>query len=226
MSISSRIQKLLYFSSGGFCQNTSCNNELYKLFETGKVGSIEEMAHIIGQSHKGPRGNCDLPITERDEFDNIILLCPSCHRTIDKNPNEFPVEVLLNWKNNHIDKIKSCFIEPIYITRTDVRRALNKLLMQNNIIFEQYGPYCEEYTKILTNADEIWRRKAIETIIPNNKRIVKLLDVNDELINDDELLIVEKFKEHAREFEYNQLSNEHNSYAPLFPKEIYDILRG
>ncbi|NFH68856.1 HNH endonuclease [Clostridium botulinum] len=226
MSISSKVQKLLYFSSGGFCQNPSCNNELYKLFETGEVGSIEEMAHVIGRSQNGPRGDSDVALPKRDEFENIILLCPSCHRTIDKNPNEFPVEVLLEWKKNHIDKIKSCFIEPIYKTRKELRRALDRLLIENNVVFEQYGPYSEEYTKILTNVYETWRRKAIETIVPNNKKIVKLLDVNDELINDDELVVVEKFKEHAREFEYNQLSNEPNSHAPLFPKEIYDILRG
>lgn len=74
MSINSKVQKLLYFSSGGFCQNPRCNKELYKFFESGKITNIEELAHIIGQSKKGPRGNNELDLLMRDEFDNIILI--------------------------------------------------------------------------------------------------------------------------------------------------------
>jgi hypothetical protein len=226
LSISSKIQKLLYFSSGGFCQNPGCNNELYKFFESGCVTNIEELAHVIGQSKKGPRGNADLDLALRDEFNNIILLCPTCHTIIDKNPEEFPIEVLLKWKKDHINKIKSCFIEPLYNSRGELRRVLDKLSIQNRIVFEQYGPYSENYNNILTDIDKIWRKKAIEVIVPNNKKILKLLDTNIHLINENEFIIIEMFREHVREFEYNQISNEPNPYAPIFPKEINNILRG
>ena len=48
--------------------------EQFDFFETGEVKNIEELAHIIGQKENGPRGDDELPLTERDEFENIILL--------------------------------------------------------------------------------------------------------------------------------------------------------
>jgi hypothetical protein len=225
LSINSKVQKLLYFSSGGFCQNPRCNKELYKFFESGKITNIEELAHIIGQSKKGPRGNNELDLLMRDEFDNIILLCPTCHTLIDKNPDEFPIEMLLKWKKDHIDKIKLCFIEPVYKSAAELRKILDSLLAQNRIIFEEYGPHSEYSINLLTTAEAIWKQKAINIIIPNNKKIINLLDKNNHLINQDEINVVEMFREHVLEFEYNQISDEPNPYAPIFPTEINNILR-
>lgn len=47
------------------------------------------MAHIIAKSENGPRGN-NLP--EDNTYDNLILLCPNHHKTVDKNPLEYPPE--------------------------------------------------------------------------------------------------------------------------------------
>ncbi len=43
------------------------------------------MAHIVGRRADGPRGIEDLPAEERDTYSNLILLCPTHHREIDKN---------------------------------------------------------------------------------------------------------------------------------------------
>ena len=36
----------LFANSGGYCQNSSCNEKLYKSFEAGEI-HIAEIAHII-----------------------------------------------------------------------------------------------------------------------------------------------------------------------------------
>lgn len=75
------------------------------------------MAHIIGQKEDGPRGEDELPLNERDEFENIILLCPTCHTMVDKNSDIYPKETLLQWKKNHIESIKNLFVAPTFSTR-------------------------------------------------------------------------------------------------------------
>lgn len=76
MRISNNVQRKLWASSGGFCGNPACHCELLSFFETGKISNIEEMAHIIGHNMNGPRGDDDMPLCERDEYDNLIMLCP------------------------------------------------------------------------------------------------------------------------------------------------------
>ncbi|MDP2863803.1 MAG: HNH endonuclease [Desulfobacterales bacterium] len=61
--------------------------------------TLGEMAHIVGQSQNGPRGNHDL--TDRDSYDNLILLCPTHHVEIDKNFTAWPVEGLRAIKADH-----------------------------------------------------------------------------------------------------------------------------
>ncbi len=226
MSISSKTKKLLLARSGGFCQNPECNRDLFHYFNDGTISNIEELAHIIAKKESGPRGNETLPLEQRDEYDNIILLCPDCHTIIDKNPEKYPIEVLKKWKIEHENKIKSNFHVPKYKKRSELSVEIEKLLAENLEIFQQYGPH-SEFAKSSNQFDaaKMWRKRSIETIIPNNRKIYELLDKNYDLLNDKERKIFYKFKEHKEGFEYNMLSGDKNSTVPLFPKEIYEILK-
>jgi hypothetical protein len=82
MAISEKVKRLLLSRSGGYCGNPECHLDLFPFFEDKKITNFEELAHIIGQKIEGPRGNNLLPLEDRDEFDNIILLCPICHTKI------------------------------------------------------------------------------------------------------------------------------------------------
>lgn len=224
MAITSKSKKILYLQSGGICQNPHCNCDLVRFFESGQVTDIEELAHIIGQSESGPRGAEDMPLTIRDEVDNIICLCPTCHTLIDKNPDEYPIDTLRRWKSEHLDKLKSQFRVPVYSSREELRSAIKTLLRKNKTIFELFGPFSVEANNLLTTANKVWRVKAIDTVIPNNKRVVHLLARNEYLLYEDEKEIAEQFAIHAEEFEYNQISGDKNPYAPIFPQEINNIL--
>ncbi|HAS8282362.1 TPA: HNH endonuclease [Vibrio vulnificus] len=93
LAISTKDIKMLWSLCGGFCSNPCCREDLIE-----KDFLVGEMAHIIPQSEKGPRGN---GVKGSDSYDNLILLCPTCHRKIDKckNPEvEYPRELLLSWK--------------------------------------------------------------------------------------------------------------------------------
>jgi len=226
MSISSITKRLLLARSGGYCQNPECNSDLYPHFEDGTITNVEELAHIIAQKEDGPRGENAKPLSNRDEYDNIILLCPTCHSKIDKNPDKYSVETLHKWKGEHEEKIKSNFHVPVYNKRSDLRPVILKILAENNSIFNQYGPQSEfAMNSTQSEASKMWGTKSIETLIPNNRKIFELLNKNYALLHENEYKIVADFKIHKEGFEYNKLSGDKNSAVPLFPKEINEILK-
>jgi hypothetical protein len=225
MNISDKVKRLLWCKSGGFCQNQCCNIELFQFFESGRISSIEELAHIIAQSDGGPRGNADIAPAMRDEYENIIILCPNCHTIIDKNPFEYPVELLREWKFNHERLINERFIVPSYGTRAELSKEVHRLLRINRKIFDTYGPHSETSNNPLTDAAKMWTRLVLSEIIPNNKRIGKLLMLNDHLIRANEQAIIDQFLIHQEGFEYNHISGDKISTVPLFPMEMNDILK-
>ena len=121
--------------------NPTCNVDLFHFFDSGQVTSIEELAHIIGSSVDGPRGDDPLPLSQRDEYENIILLCPTCHTLIDKAKGQFPAEALREWKREHEGRLTDIFSVPSFPTRELLRTEIKSLLRRNKAIFDAYGPY-------------------------------------------------------------------------------------
>ena len=224
MSISEKTKRMLITRSGGYCANPNCHQDLFPFFETGEITNIEELAHIIGQSEKGPRGKHKLKLAERDEYKNIIVLCPNCHRKIDKNPKLYPDKTLIDWKSNHESAISNCFNVPILPNRNSLRILIDALLRENKLIHETYSIESDFAKNDFSDASELWRILSIQKIIPNNRKILNLLTANKHLLNENELSLLEKFKIHKEGFEYNKLSGDKNSSVILFPKEFNNIL--
>jgi HNH endonuclease len=88
--------KLLWGRSGNRC--AICKMELSP---TGDKYTLGEMAHIVARSFDGPRGDKDLPLDERDNYSNLILLCPNHHSEIDKDPDVWSRSKLLARKSKH-----------------------------------------------------------------------------------------------------------------------------
>lgn len=225
MAISDRTKRLLWSRSGGYCQNPACNREVFAFFESGDVSTLGELAHIISQSERGPRGKDSLGRGERDEYENIILLCPICHTLVDKNPEQYPAGTLHQWKRHHEEKIRQVFVVPICDTRDSLATTVHKLLRRNGAIFRQYGPHSQHSTNPLTDAVEAWRRHVFADIIPNNRRMANLLGANEHLLNEKEKELLEKFLLHQEAFEYNHVSGDKTSAAPVFPNEMNTILQ-
>ena len=91
MPILNKDIKKLYSRSAGRCN--ICNMDLVE----DKV-QIGEMAHIIAKSYSGPRGIQD---TIDNSYDNLILLCPTHHTIVDKNPEKYTIEVLKSIKDKY-----------------------------------------------------------------------------------------------------------------------------
>jgi hypothetical protein len=98
------------------------------------------MAHVFATADDGPRANPELTEAERGRYDNLILLCPTCHTIIDKAPDEYPDAVILWWKQQHGQRIANLFGAVEYSSRIQVREAIEPALAENRLVFEKYGP--------------------------------------------------------------------------------------
>lgn len=94
--------KMLWARSGNRC--AICKLELTP---SGDRETVGEMAHIVGKRADGPRGGEGLPTEERDKYSNLILLCPTHHREIDKNEANWPSDKLRLVKTEHEQWVSS-----------------------------------------------------------------------------------------------------------------------
>ena len=55
---------------------------------------IGEMAHMVGKKPGAPRYDGSMSDADRNSYENLILLCPTCHVKIDKQVDAYAVEKL------------------------------------------------------------------------------------------------------------------------------------
>lgn len=216
-------QRRLFASSGGFCQNPACERELFREVK-GVRFHIAEMAHVFAASTDGPRAKGSLSEEERGAYENLILLCPICHTEIDKAPSAYPDSLILSWKRNHDERLRKMFGVVRFDSRAEARTSIEGLLAENFQIFEQYGPHIEAAQNPESGADERWKRKVLQKIIPNNSRIINILDANRHLLVGGEGRAVDMFRQHNDDLIARHIEGFREG-ASRFPTEISTILK-
>jgi len=95
----------LWVLAGGRCEY--CNRYLLEDDYTTYTYNLAERAHIVGaiDTPGSPRGNDPLPLGEREEAENLMLLCREHHRLIDTLIEEHSVEGLRQMKRLHEERI-------------------------------------------------------------------------------------------------------------------------
>lgn len=226
-NISVNTKRKLWAESAGYCQNPSCNKSLFLDVEDETV-SIANMAHIIGARAHGPRS--EFAIAEhirKNGMENLLMLCLECHKVVDELEKQFGVELLRKWKVNHTNSIASLFTIPKYDSERALLIEIDRLLEENKNIFSSYGPF----STLAMSGDggdtrKVWRRRCLDTILPNNERIVRIIENHKtsfgypwEIYNG--LL---EFKVHAISFEENCLLedkiNDYKTFPSTFPNLI------
>lgn len=114
---------LLFSKSAGICN-------LCKKY----VPLIAEQAHIIAHSSKGPRGNIHYE-ENIDSYDNLILLCPSCHTKIDNDPENYSVKILRDIKLEHEKNIQDRISNNTLKEKSDNSWVIKKLIY-NGYLYE------------------------------------------------------------------------------------------
>lgn len=209
--------KILWGRAGGRCSKPGCGEDLTALVESGSY-VVGEMAHVIGSKPSAARGT---PEGGSDKYENLILLCPTHHTHIDKAPEgTYPVGMLHDWKRMHEEVISNAGRTSKYEDFEQLRIAIARILASNKAIFDSFGPLSPAaQSDPSSNAYLVWELRRIDRILPNNRKILNIIDANIELINDITVITaIEKFRTHAESYEkhvYHRL----DSYQQ-FPSEF------
>lgn len=96
MSYSDLTLKRLFIKSGNNCAMPKCTAPLL-IGET----VVGEICHIKARRKNGPRYDPALTLPQRNDFPNLILLCPTCHKLVDSKPAIYTAELLADMKVLH-----------------------------------------------------------------------------------------------------------------------------
>lgn len=195
--ISEDVRRKLCAESMGRCMNPACCCELFR-----ENGDVIEKAHIDPYSK-----------TADNSFENLVLLCPTCHTDFDKN-HAFAPEEVLEWKRIRREELERTFSKQ-FATFEELQREVVPLLLENKTIFEKY---------YLKGRRDLWD-KFEGKILANNRKLKALLTANFNLLQRhrdkslSNLAYIQTFIAHIDEFEATR-PDEEKSREILFPPEI------
>jgi len=107
-TIKPKDQKILCTKSGNRCAMSDCRKILVvDGTATDPASLVATMAHIKGEKPGSARYDVNMSDPERNAHHNLVLVCPSCHKKIDDQPNTYTVEKLCDIKKNHEDWINT-----------------------------------------------------------------------------------------------------------------------
>ena len=203
--INQNIKLRLFADAAGFCQNPSCLQPLFS--DKYPHSHIAEIAHIIAASDYGPRANVNLEQEYRVSYDNLLLLCPSCHTKVDKAPEKYLCHQLSQWKRNHTTKIAGVFSLNSCNSREEARKLIEPFMKENLSIFTEHGPNNEYRFDPESEQAWIWKRKVLSIILPNNRKILMILDKNRNMLSANEKYVLEEYRQHVEEMEERHLGD-------------------
>ncbi|MEO4176748.1 HNH endonuclease signature motif containing protein [Acinetobacter pittii] len=212
--------KALWALSAGICANPSCNRNIIEPTINHSLIVIGEQAHIIAHSVDGPRGEQKQSIQNIDSIENLILLCSTCHTLIDKAEQDYPLELLREWKSKHENKVRSIFRDKKIKDLNTLKLEIKKILDENHYLYKEYGPSSEASKNLLSNTVELWHKHIVEDILPNNRKIINLIESNIELWTNHMVFI--KMKAHVNAYEQHFI-NPIETYQ-LFPQEFSEYI--
>ncbi len=214
----------LFADSAGHCQNPSCLLPLFRDTGTERI-HIAEMAHIFSAQDAGPRTGGGLTQANRGAFENLIMLCPTCHTTVDKAEKDFPDSLMREWKASHASKIAIAFGAKEYEDRAAARRAIEPAMLENFQVHQMYGPEGDALVDPESERAAAWKTKMLSTIIPNNERVLAILDANRRHLVGAEPNVVEQFRQHIRDLESKHIEDGVITQAQRFPSALSEILK-
>lgn len=214
----------LFAAASGHCQKPDCLNTLFPA-EMGGDKHIAEMAHVIPHGNAGPR-HSDRPKDgfDADSFSNLILLCPTCHTKVDKDPDAYPREMLLGWKDGHLANLALNQGIKTYENRRYVRDAIADIFSENRAIWERYAPgegSAFEYDPESESA-QAWDQRIRSVILPNHYRIQAIVAANLGLATEKERQTFAEYREHVRGLSERHICGIARN-APRFPRDMGSI---
>jgi hypothetical protein len=194
--ISENVKRKLWAESMGYCMNPDCRENLFL-----ENCDIMEKAHIYAYSE-----------TEDNSYENLIILCPNCHKKFDKG-HQIDANTVKMWKKMRREELER-FFSVRYDSFSELQEVIAPLLSEN---LSLYNSYYDRNRKL-------WD-KFEPKILSNNEKIKYLLESNLGLFQNNRdkkysnLEVVRTFITHVDEFK-NTRCDEEKERQVLFPQEI------
>lgn len=221
LNLSTGTKRRLWAESGGYCQRPECANYLFP--DEGDV-DFAEMAHIIAATTGGARdvAKKEMPETDRAHHSNIAVLCANCHTVVDKNPDNFPIELMRDWKARHQRALEQALGTPRFKDRSSARAYVEPRLADNHTVFLGYGPMEDDFSEDRAHQ---WRQLAVSRLVPNNAEVARMLRVNRHLLTPSERVTADRFSLHQEQFAARHVLHDYSANASLYPEGMDDILK-
>lgn len=206
MAITQKSTKILWAAAAGRCSFPECWEKLCAS-NAGAAApfTLGEMAHICGDRPGSNRHNPSQSEVDRDDYRNLVLMCPTHHRLIDRKENEnlYTVDALQEMKFSHERKVLLRLDVDIRPSVEEVACDVLVLLAENREAWARYGPGSEVARKEPHNESvrAVWISERLSTIVPNNRKILEALVPNRNLFALANQQAISAFLIHARSYE-------------------------
>jgi len=199
-AIAENVKRRLWAESMGRCMNPDCRAELFI-----KNSDIMEKAHI-GAYYE----------TEDNSYENLIVLCPNCHKKFDKT-GFIDENIVKQWKEIRRNELEKFF--SVELSSFDqLKEKVVPFLSENYSIYKSY---------YLSGNKSLWD-KFEPQILSNNEKLKLLFENNRTLFQQhsykeySNLELIQKFITHVNEFKITRDDGE-KLREVLFPQEINSI---
>ncbi len=199
-AIAENVKRRLWAESMGRCMNPDCRAELFI-----KNSDIIEKAHI-GAYYE----------TEDNSYENLIVLCPNCHKKFDKT-GFIDENIVKQWKEIRRNELEKFF--SVELSSFDqLKEKVVPFLSENYSIYKSY---------YLSGNKSLWD-KFEPQILSNNEKLKLLFENNRTLFQQhsykeySNLELIQKFITHVDEFKITRDDGE-KLREVLFPQEINSI---
>ncbi len=99
-------------------------------------------------------------------------------------------------EKNHEEEISIKLAGEHFKDKDALFEAIKKLLLSNNAIYKQYGPQSEVAMRNPTsNAKNMWDALKLSTLLPNNRKIINIIEENLSYLSTEEYEIFLQFSE-------------------------------
>lgn len=106
--------KIIFGMSGNECAKPECSSRVIaNATNYSEAAVIAQIAHIYAVSDNGPRGKPGLSEKERNHHSNLLLLCPTCHVSVDAQYETYPASLMRAWKFSHERKFSDALTAKI-----------------------------------------------------------------------------------------------------------------
>jgi hypothetical protein len=119
-------------------------------------------------------------------------------------------------------RTRSAGRERVFKSFNELKVFVKPLLLENGAMWRTFGPKSKTaQADPGSNLHMIWTLRKLDRIIPNNRKMINVIEANQQLLNTAALEAFVEFKVHAGAFEANQYGRV-DSY-PTFPKSFSEI---